>query len=100
MARRSWDRMRAASRRNKSPLCLSHVFQLTKVPDYNVSTSGGRAMRSRLEHPNRCNCVARRDFLKFTAGAAAALSAGALALSYEARADALSREMRETMTPD
>jgi carbonic anhydrase len=35
-----------------------------------------------------------------TAGAAVALSAGGLALSDQARADALSRELREKMTPD
>ena len=57
-------------------------------------------MRSRLEHPSHCNCFARRDFLKLTAGAAVALSAGSLALSDQARADALSRELREKMTPD
>jgi carbonic anhydrase len=57
-------------------------------------------MRSRLEHSSRCNCFARRDFLKLTAGAAVALSAGGLALSDQARADALSRELREKMTPD
>jgi carbonic anhydrase len=57
-------------------------------------------MRSRLEHSSHCNCFARRDFLKLTAGAAVALSAGGLALSDQARADALSRELREKMTPD
>jgi carbonic anhydrase len=57
-------------------------------------------MRSGLEHSSHCNCFARRDFLKLTAGAAVALSAGGLALSDQARADALSRELREKMTPD
>jgi carbonic anhydrase len=52
--------------------------------------------------PDRgCNCFGRRNFLKM-AGAAAAvgIGGGSLLLAEQARADALTRELRDKLTPD
>ena len=58
-------------------------------------------MRPRLGHPLDCNCLGRRNFLKVTGGAAlAGITGGSLFLADQARADALSKEMREKLTPE
>jgi carbonic anhydrase len=53
------------------------------------------------EHPTHCDCLARRKFLKM-AGAATAvgLAGGGLFLADDARADALTREMRDKLSPE
>lgn len=57
-------------------------------------------MHQKLEHPQNCNCSARRNFLKL-AGAATALGfAGAQGIVSSAYADALTKEKRDKMTPD
>ena len=58
-------------------------------------------MRPKLfGHPLDCNCLGRRNFLKLTAGAMAGLTGGGLFLADQARADALSKELRDKLTPD
>jgi len=57
-------------------------------------------MRPKLGHPLECNCLGRRNFLKLTAGAMAGLTGGGLFLADQARADALSKELRDKLTPD
>ena len=58
-------------------------------------------MRPRLGHPLDCNCMGRRNFLKVTAGATVAgITGDSLFLADQARADALSKEQREKLTPD
>jgi len=57
-------------------------------------------MRPKLGHPLDCNCLGRRNFLKLTAGAMAGLTGGDLFLADQARADALSKELRDKLTPD
>ena len=58
-------------------------------------------MRQNLGHPLDCNCLGRRNFLKVTGGAAvAATMGGSLFLADQARADALSKEMRDRLTPE
>lgn len=48
-----------------------------------------------------CNCFDRRNFLKLASGAtAAAFGSGSLFLAADARADALTKEQREKMSPD
>jgi carbonic anhydrase len=58
-------------------------------------------MRQKFGHPLECNCLGRRSFLKI-AGAAAAvgIGGGSLFLTHSAHADALTKEMRDKMTPD
>jgi carbonic anhydrase len=55
----------------------------------------------RREHPAVCNCLGRRDFLKM-AGAAAAVGVGGGSIlgADRAHADALSRDLRDKMTPE
>ena len=57
-------------------------------------------MRPKLGHPLDCNCLGRRNFLKLTAGAMAGLTGGGLFLADQARADALSKELRDKLTPE
>ena len=58
-------------------------------------------MQSNFGHPLDCNCLGRRNFLKRAAGAAVAGIAGSsLFLADQVRADALSKEMREKLTPE
>jgi carbonic anhydrase len=57
-------------------------------------------MPPKLGHPRDCNCLGRRNFLKLTAGAMAGLAGGGLFLADQACADALSKELREKLTPD
>src|SRR5882757_3976484 len=57
-------------------------------------------MRPKLGHPLDCNCLGRRNFLKLTAGAMAGLTGGSLLLADRARADALSKELRDKLTPE
>jgi carbonic anhydrase len=57
-------------------------------------------MHPKLGHPLDCNCLGRRNFLKLTAGAMAGLTGGGLFLANQARADALSKELRDKLTPD
>ena len=58
-------------------------------------------MLSKLGHPLDRNCLGRRNFLKATAGAAVAgIGGGSLFLADQARADALSKEQREKLTPE
>jgi carbonic anhydrase len=56
-------------------------------------------MRPKLGHPLDCNCLGRRNFLKLTAGAMAGITGGALFPADQARADALSKELRDKLTP-
>ena len=58
-------------------------------------------MHHKSEHPRDCNCLARRNFLKI-AGAATALgvSGSSLFCPHEAHADALTKELRDKLTPD
>jgi carbonic anhydrase len=55
----------------------------------------------RPEHPRDCDCLARRKFLKM-AGAATAvgLAGSGLFLADDARADPLTREMRDQLSPE
>lgn len=58
-------------------------------------------MYNKLGHPRDCNCLGRRHFLKMT-GAALAVGIGGsnLFLADQARADALTKELRDKLTPD
>ena len=58
-------------------------------------------MSQGLEHPPVCNCLGRRDFLKM-AGAATAvgIGGGSIFRADQARADALSKELRDKLTPE
>jgi carbonic anhydrase len=58
-------------------------------------------MRQKLEHPFDCNCLGRRNFLKM-AGATTALGigGGTVLLADLARADALTKELRDKLTPE
>jgi carbonic anhydrase len=52
-------------------------------------------------HPRDCNCLARRNFLKMAGGATVAgITGGSLLLADRARADALSKELRDKLTPE
>jgi len=52
-------------------------------------------------HPRDCDCLGRRSFLNMAAAATAVgLGAGRIFLSEEARADALTQEQREKMSPE
>lgn len=58
-------------------------------------------MHHQPEHPTDCNCLARRNFLMMAGRAAAVgVSGGSLFLADEARADALTKELRDKLTPD
>ena len=57
-------------------------------------------MRSNLAHPIECNCRGRRNFFKVAAGAVGAITGGGLFAAGQASADALSREMRDKLTPE
>ena len=58
-------------------------------------------MQAKFGHPLDCKCLGRRNFLKGAAGAAVAGIAGSsLFLADQVRADALSKEMREKLTPE
>src|SRR3954454_17886766 len=65
--------------------------------------SGGREthMGQQFRHAPTCNCMGRRDFLK-VAGAATVVGivGGSVFLADRARADALSRELRDKLTPE
>ena len=74
------------------------VYQPAKVPDYDVSLTGRPPMTLKLGHPIDCTCLRRRNFLTLTAGAIAGMAMGGVFQSDEARADALSKEMREKLT--
>jgi carbonic anhydrase len=79
-------------------------FQEPKVPDYDVvpivELEWRSDMRQKLGHPLDCNCLGRRNFLKLTAGAVAGITGGGLFLANQAHADALSRELRDKLTPE
>jgi carbonic anhydrase len=54
-----------------------------------------------LGHPLDCNCLGRRNFLSVArAVTVAGLTGGGLLAAERARADALSRELRDKMTPE
>ncbi len=58
-------------------------------------------MHATLGHPLDCNCLGRRNFLKATAGATVAgITGSSLFLADQARADALSKELRDKLTPE
>ena len=58
-------------------------------------------MRQKLEHPFDCNCLGRRYFLKMAAGATAVgIGGGSVLLADLARADALTKELRDKLTPE
>ena len=48
--------------------------------------------------PTNCNCVARRNFLKLAG--AVGMSGGSLFVANPARADALTKELRDKLTPE
>jgi carbonic anhydrase len=52
------------------------------------------------EHSLGCNCMGRRNFLKVARGAAlVGISSGTVLLAEQARADALTKELRDKLTP-
>jgi len=56
-------------------------------------------MRQKLGHPLDCNCLGRRNFLKMAGGmTVAGIAGGSLFLAERARADALSKELRDKLT--
>jgi carbonic anhydrase len=58
-------------------------------------------MRQTLGHPLGCDCLGRRGFLKLAAGAAVVgISAGSVFRADRARADALTKELRDKLTPE
>src|SRR5437879_12738191 len=58
-------------------------------------------MRQKLGHPLDCNCSGRRNFLKMAGGmTVAGIAGGSLFLAERARADALSKELRDKLTPE
>lgn len=58
-------------------------------------------MSQKFGHPQNCNCFGRRNFLKMTGAAATiGMSGGSVLLPGEARADALTKEQREKLTPE
>jgi carbonic anhydrase len=58
-------------------------------------------MRQKLGHPLDCNCLGRRNFLKMAGGATVAgIAGGSLFLADRAHADALSKELRDKLTPE
>jgi carbonic anhydrase len=62
---------------------------------------GRSHMRQKLEHPFYCNCSGRRNFLKMAAGATAvAIGGGSVLLADLAQADALTKELRDKLTPE
>jgi carbonic anhydrase len=65
------------------------------------SRIGVMDMGQKPGHPADCNCLGRRNFLRMASGAAlAGATGGGLFLVDEARADALSRELRDKLTPE
>src|SRR6202022_5082112 len=62
---------------------------------------GRSPMHRKSGHPRDCNFLARRNFLKMTGAAAAVgISGSSLFLADRARADALTKELRDKLTPD
>jgi carbonic anhydrase len=63
---------------------------------------GRSHVRQKLGHPLGCNCLGRRNFLKMAAGAATAvgIGGGSVFLADLARADALTKELRDKLTPE
>jgi carbonic anhydrase len=58
-------------------------------------------MHHKSEHPTDCNCFDRRKFLTIArAAAAAGIGCGNLVLADQARADALTKELRDKLTPE
>ena len=58
-------------------------------------------MHHKPGHPRDCNCLGRRNFLKMTGAAAAVgICGSSLFLADRARADALTKELRDKLTPD
>jgi carbonic anhydrase len=58
-------------------------------------------MRQKLGHPLDCNCLGRRNFLKMASGATVAgIAGGSLFLADRSHADALSKELRDKLTPE
>lgn len=57
-------------------------------------------MRQKFGHPLDCNCLGRRNFLRIAGGATVAgIAGGSLFLADWARADALTKDQRDQMTP-
>src|SRR5260370_35055481 len=55
----------------------------------------------KVGHLLDCNCLGRRNFLKMAGGATVTgMMGGSLFLANRARADALSRELRDKLTPE
>lgn len=58
-------------------------------------------MRQKSGHLVDCNCLGRRNFLKVAGGATAiAMSGSSIFLADRAHADALTKELRDKMTPE
>jgi carbonic anhydrase len=58
-------------------------------------------MHQEFGHPKDCNCLGRRNFLKVASAATVAgITGGSLFLADRARADALSKELRDKLTPE
>jgi len=80
-------------------------FQEPKEPDYDVvpivELEWRSDMREKLGHPLDCNCLGRRNFLKVAGGATVAgIAGGSLFLTDRSHADALSKELRDKLTPE
>jgi carbonic anhydrase len=75
---------------------MTLVFQ--SVED--ATFKGGFHMGGSSEHSLGCNCMGRRNFLKVARGAAlVGISSGTVLLAEQARADALTKELRDKLTP-
>lgn len=58
-------------------------------------------MHHKSGHHRDCGCLGRRNFLRLAGGATAVgIGGGSLLFAAEARADALTKEQREKLTPD
>ena len=106
--KRTWRGLPIWSRLTIKIYCASpppDPFQEPKVPDYDVvpivELKWRSDMSQKFGHPLDCNCLGRRNFLKMAGGATVAgITGGSLLLADRARADALSKELRDKLTPE
>src|SRR6202166_747303 len=104
---RTWSKMPLSDIAILKIYCspLLDPFQEAKVPDYDVVPIVGSEwrsdMRPKLGHPLDCNCLGRRNFLKVAGGATVAgIAGGSVFLADRSHADALSKELRDKLTPE